>query len=315
MLGPLFYIIYANDLVKTVSNCKIALYADDTVLYTSHKNFNVATERIQSDVNSLTKWCESNGIRANTEKTKVMVFGSNCTLAQLPTPEIRFNGTLLQTVTAYKYLGLTLDSQLSYIHHIAKVINSVTGKLKQFQRMRSFLSTKAATMVYKGMILPILEYGDIFLTAASVENRKRLQILQNKGLRCALNRGIETSTNDLHLEANLMKLHYRREQHILNYMYDEAQVPANLRAKSKSAMKTRSSNKILLKVKRPITEKFKKSLAYTGPKKWNSLPEKFHHTATKPAYKSLIGGWINDKVCANLNLNPNLSTTTIISYQ
>ena len=46
-------------------------------------------------------------------------------------------------------------------------------------------------MVYKSMLLPILEYGDVFLSAtigpcATVVNRKRLQLLQNKGLRCAL---------------------------------------------------------------------------------------------------------------------------------
>ena len=32
VLGPLFYIIYANDISKVVKNCEIALYADDTAL-------------------------------------------------------------------------------------------------------------------------------------------------------------------------------------------------------------------------------------------------------------------------------------------
>ena len=90
--------------------------------------------------------------------------------------------------------------------------------------MRSFLTTKAALLVYKGMMLPILEYGDVFLCGASVADRKRLQILQNKGLRCALNLDIDTSRDDLHIEANLLRLKFRREQHILNHMFDVAQV-------------------------------------------------------------------------------------------
>ena len=125
--------------------------------------------------------------------------------------------------------------------------------------MRGFLSTKAALMVYKGMILPIIEYGDIFLASASVENRKRLQILQNKGLRCALNKGMEAGSEELHSEANLLKLKYRREQHILT-------------------IRTRSQKKTLLKIKRPYTEKYKNSLSYKGPKKWNSLPIELHLT-------------------------------------
>ena len=99
-----------------------------------------------------------------------MVFGSGCSLAKLPSFEVKFGNVPLQTVSSSKYLGLTLDSQLNYNLHVSKVISSVTGKLKQFRRMRSFLSTKAAIMVQRGMILPILEYGDVFLHAASVEN-------------------------------------------------------------------------------------------------------------------------------------------------
>ena len=41
VLGPLFYIVYANDLVNIVKHCKVALYADDTVLYTVSRYPNV----------------------------------------------------------------------------------------------------------------------------------------------------------------------------------------------------------------------------------------------------------------------------------
>ena len=147
------------------------------------------------------------------------------------------------------------------------MIGSVTNKLKQLRIMRSFRNTKAAIMVYKGMILPILEYGDVFLSAASAINRKWLQTLQNNRLRCALNRGIETSRDEIHTEARLLKLCFRREQHTLNFVFDSAQETSNLRIRPEQASRTRSSNKILLKLRRPCTEIFRRSLAYIGPKK------------------------------------------------
>ena len=49
-------------------------------------------------------------------------------------------------------------------------------------------------------------------------------------------------------------------------MYVSAQVTSNLMCKSKLSVRTRSSNKVLLKIMRPYTEKFKRSLVYTGPK-------------------------------------------------
>ena len=66
---PLFYIIYANDLVSIISNCEMALYADDTVLYTADPNFDTAVTNMQTDVTALSKWCQENGIQANIDKT------------------------------------------------------------------------------------------------------------------------------------------------------------------------------------------------------------------------------------------------------
>ena len=286
VLGPLFYIIYANDIPQITNNCEIALYADDTVLYTANTNFQTSVIKLQKDMDALSTWCRINGIKANTDKTKVMVFGSNNCIKKIPTFEINVNGTPLSKVTSYKYLGITLDEHLNYNLHLNKTIGSVSGKLKQFRRMRGFLNTKAAVMVYKSMLLPILEYGDIFFCAASVANKKRLQTLQNKALRCALGRGLETSTEQLHAEAGILKLKYRREQHLLNYMFDRAQ--NHTLHMPKSSIKTRSQNKKLLKIKRPFTEKFKKSLAYLGPKTWNSLPDQFHSALTKNYFKAIV---------------------------
>ena len=167
VLGPLFYIIYANDLTNVIKNCKVALYADDTVLYVANKNFDVSVQLMQQDIDSISNWCRVNGIMANTDKTKVMVFGTKQSLEKVPPFEIKLHGASLQTASSYKYLGVTMDSQLSYNLHVNKIVATISGKLKTFQRMRNFLNVRAALLVYKSMMLPILEYGDILLSATS----------------------------------------------------------------------------------------------------------------------------------------------------
>ena len=67
VLGPLFYIMYANDISKTVKNCEVALYADDTVLFTANRDFGVSINSLQEDINALAGWCCNNDIRANTD--------------------------------------------------------------------------------------------------------------------------------------------------------------------------------------------------------------------------------------------------------
>ena len=121
------------------------------------------------------------------------------------------------------------------------------------------MTVNAAILVYESMLLPILEYGDEFLLAATVINRKQLQSLQNKGLGCALGKGLETSNS---VDPKMLKAR---------------------RAKCK----TRASNKKMLKSKRPSTEKFKKSLAYNGPKSCNKLPAELQITQPKAVFKIL----------------------------
>ena len=203
----------------------------------------LSIKKLQEDFDSLERWCSSNGIRVNTDKTKLMIFGSKCSLDKLPDFEVTMNNVALKQVSSYNYLGMTLDCQLKYDKHVQRIINTVSGKLVQFRRMRSFLNDRAALLIYKNMFLPIIEYGDAILTGVSALNKKRLQVLQNRGLRCALKSDDYTSSDSLHKEAKLLKLEYRREIHLLNLMYDISLNPKTLVTRSTLGVSTRSSGK------------------------------------------------------------------------
>ena len=62
ILGPLFFIIYVNDLLKQFydDNLRITLYADDTVLYTAHKNSHESARRLGEGLAILSEWCIRN---------------------------------------------------------------------------------------------------------------------------------------------------------------------------------------------------------------------------------------------------------------
>ena len=220
-------------------------------------------------------------IHMNVDKTSLMLFGRSKKLASLPDPEITVNNIPVTLVPNYTYLGITLDSQLNYNKHVKKCITKVSVKLKQFRRMRLFLDTKAATLVYKNMILPMIEYGDIFLTSATVANRRKLQVLQNKGLCCAFKRDMDTSVVELHKVAKLSKLKHRREGYLMVHMFDMAQDKSKFKKRVSEGVQTRSSNNKMLRIRKPITEFFLKSLAYMGPQNWNALPEELHHIVSR----------------------------------
>ena len=77
-------------------------------------------------------------------------------------------------------------------------------------------------------------------------------------------------------------------------MFDWAKGGNSPKKESNYLVKTRST-KITLKLKKLNTEKYKKSFAYKGPKKWNSLPEEFHQPITKHAFELMVENRITTK--------------------
>ena len=290
VLGPLFYIIYSNDIEDNIKNSGFAFYADDTVIFSKKKDLAQAETDLQTDLDSITKWCNTNKIYINSAKTKAMFFGSKAKIASIKLPSFNINDQDIQRVKTYTYLGIKLDEQLSMETQAKNLVKKVSNKIYQLTRIRSFITKKAAILIYKNMILPILEYGDIFLHSATQNIRKKLQILQNKALRCALRKEKLTKSIELHKEAKLLKLKDRRHIHILLHMFQLSQLP-NFhlwKTHQSTGVRTRSSKKKLLTSRRPTNEKYKKSITYQGPKLWNSLPANLQKLDSYHEFKKQI---------------------------
>ena len=290
VLGPLFYVIYSNDIAEKVKHSGFAFYADDTVLYSKKKSLNQAGMDLQKDLEGLTDWCTANKIYINTAKTKAMFFGSKTKIASSNLPNFFINNTEVQRAKTYTYLGIKLDEQLSMETHANSVIQKVSNKIYQLTRIRSFITKRAAILIYKNMILPILENGDIFLHSATHKIRKKLQTLQNKALRCALRKEKLTKSAILHNEANILKLKERRHVHILLHMFQLSQLPnfKLWKTHKSTGVRTRSSKKKLITFRRPTNEKYRKSITYQGPKLWNNLPAGVQKIDSYHEFKSQV---------------------------
>ena len=96
IIGPLLYIIYAND----IKHSQVAFYADDTVIYSKCKSLKKARRLMRLDLKSLECWCDRNGIFINTQKTNYMVFGSKLRLAKPDVFNIKLSIKNHELVTA-----------------------------------------------------------------------------------------------------------------------------------------------------------------------------------------------------------------------
>ena len=111
------------------------------------------------------------------------------------------------------------------------------------------------------MVLPYLDYGDIIYDGANLKSLKKLQTLQNRGLRICNNERGHIPTVVLHQRCKVAQLTTRRMAHVRNFMYKK-QICMELI--DRRPINTRSHDATLYHVTQPRIERSKQNPLYRG---------------------------------------------------
>lgn len=92
-----------------------------------------------------------------------MLLGISPHLRNAPTPNnlLFLNNTPLQPAILYKYLGIPLNPQLTLTDYSKHMIRLANIRINTLSYFRQTLGQKTSLLVYKGTILPLMEYGNI----------------------------------------------------------------------------------------------------------------------------------------------------------
>ena len=107
--GPLFFLIYINDLTKGIKS-NIKLFAYDTSLSIEADDPVQGEEVLNSDLEKVKDWAKQWLVNFSAEKTKLMT----CSFHSINHPDIGFDGMALSETSTHKHLGPTFNSDLSW---------------------------------------------------------------------------------------------------------------------------------------------------------------------------------------------------------
>ena len=116
----------------------------------------------------------------------------------------------LERAYEYKYLGLTMDNDLSFQAHRDNLENRVYIQLSYFKKVRKFINVDAAVTIYRSTILPVIEYADFVFDYGIKHVNKQIQSLQNQGLYIVYNQHAfpyleRDSSTSLHRRAKIFR--------------------------------------------------------------------------------------------------------------
>ena len=278
VLGPLFFLVYVNDMQDALDDCGLKLYADDTVIYQSGIDCRVATLKLQDSVSLFNQWCTVNSLTINAQKTKRMTFGTRSKVKKAKNVVINLGGQQLKQVPSFKYLGMTLDSTLNFRLHISGVTRTVLHKLHLLGKMKRYLNDDTAMVIFKSY----LDYADVIFDRAPGKDLKKLQTVQNKCLRTCLGKERRFNTDRAHKLAATPFLKDRRKAHLRNFMYLRKSKVELLNVRE---IRTRAHDAPLFEVGIPRCEAYKRNVGYAGALEWNNLPPPIRNTDSYLAFK------------------------------
>ena len=135
MLSPLLWCLVADELLTRLNGRGVYAqgYADDICLLAVGKFPNTVSGLIQWALGTIEFWCGEHGLSVNPDKTGLVVFTRKRKLSGFFQP--RLFGKVLQRSMSVKYLGVILDSQLTWREHVAVKVRKAHNSLWACRRV------------------------------------------------------------------------------------------------------------------------------------------------------------------------------------
>ena len=152
------------------------MYADDTTLFCNIDN-NVTEDVINRELFKIYEWLGANKLALNVSKTKFMFFHTRNKSVRYPC--LKINDKLIERVTQFNFLGLILESNMSWNLHINHISLKISKAIGILYRLKTIYPQLVLQTLYNTLILPYFNYC-ILAWGATISEGNPLHLLQKE---------------------------------------------------------------------------------------------------------------------------------------
>ena len=298
VLGPALFLVCINDLPEGLE-CTPRLFADDCILYRVINSV-ADTEAIQRDLLRLECWERQWSMEFAAEKCQVLTITRKRKENRV-IKDYKIHNLVLERVEQAEYLGITLDSKLTFKEHVNSTCKKANSTRQFLQRTLSRCDKQVKATAYKTFVRPIMEYGCTVWDphhgkVGNATQAAQLEAVQNRAVRfCHNNWNRKASVSEMRRDLEWETLMERRAKARL-YMFHKVRyqlvaIPLNL-FPSYSTTTTMSTRGAAVKLDNPRTGSisYRRTFMIAAPLMWNRL---LPHMTTEPdheIFRGLVSG-------------------------
>ncbi|MCG7883380.1 MAG: hypothetical protein JAY96_17510 [Candidatus Thiodiazotropha endolucinida] len=290
VLGPLFFLIYVNDIVDNLLSIT-RLFADDTSLASSSSNLADLEGILNHDLQVISIWAKQWLVDFNPAKTEAMLF----TLEKdINPPVLIFDDTQVKFVAQHKHLGISFSHDAKWHGHINNILTSAAKILGMMRKLKYKLHRKALNQIYLSFLRPIFEYASVVWDGCTMYEKDSLEKIQHEAARIVSGLTRSVSIAKLYSEIGWLSLADRRnyQKLILVFKSKNAMLPEFLTnlfppvVGMTSRYELRNSDDYVIQNQR--TQIFSRSFIPSSTSLWNQLPQEIRNKPTLSSFKSAL---------------------------
>ena len=176
ILGPLLFNIYLCDIFYDNNDYNIVSYADDNNPYANSSNLDSLINKLDESTNNLFQWFRNNHIKANADKCHLLVTGNYEVSTNINEFESESN-------KKEKLLGISIDTTLSFGHHIISLCKKASRKLHVLARITDYMDCEKQRFLMKAFLTSQFNYCPLILmfhNTALIRTRQRCHYTPEK---------------------------------------------------------------------------------------------------------------------------------------
>lgn len=178
-LGPLFFVLFINNIVDCFANSEPFMFADDLKIIKTVSNTQEA-QQLQDDVDRLNEWCAHNRMKLNADKCYQISFTRNKNI--IPT-QYKIGDTDLKIVDLIRDLGVHIDSKLTFVRHVDFIISKASKMLGfMLRNSKPFRHAHSKIALFNALVRSNLEYCSQVWNPFYQVHKDRIERVQKKFL-------------------------------------------------------------------------------------------------------------------------------------
>ena len=229
VLSVVLFAIMINDIGEYLSPAiGRALFVDDLSIWLSASSTRSVERQLQVAVAQLERWSAANGLKFSTAKTVAMHFCRR----RRPCPDmsVRLYGELIPVQPEVKFLGVLLDSRLTYRPHIKKLRDKcmrALNILKCVARTTYGSDRSTLLLLYRSLVRSKLDYACFIYDNTYESIKSVLDTVHHAAIRVATGAFRTTPISSLLAEAHEPPLALRRQLLGMRYAVKLRQFPSH----------------------------------------------------------------------------------------